>query len=620
MLTEIVARVRKHFWPVVCEKNLRQVNEKLREITVRDGLGVALLVAWQHGLESGHIPTRVDGMTEKEMEPRRIGAQSLGTSPFQKFVFAHIPIRALRGNTKELIARKIMNPNPDPVDYIYHEDGIIGDFSFTPDTAEHRKWLQRALVALEAQRVLVGANAKNRQIQFKDSEAKKKIENAAKLYVKGIKPVTAPDIWWPSAGSPNETRTRQGAVVKAIERKQQCNYCSVQALNPKEATIHVTNALGDLNTPDRETLKRVRNYQMGFTFAPFGPPESACHFLAWDFPHVNDVVNNMDRLPYSFGDLIKLVRVINKNIEDYCRRCEIQAGSFLCGACNHWAGNTIYHQHYQFFHLPDLPLAQAPLKGPKIADWRSASVSRLDWPAPAYVITSETTSETNSDDDVVRLAESMAEEWINGNREFVEPFGNGIRIADRTQNTFVTIQDGHVRAIFIPRVRKGGLSASFTGAEGVLRKENAAVLEMMGYFLVDAVEDYRSLEKMSEAQRCDVAVTWLRSLSPDENEIKSFEEEAAKRLRTPVFEYRSRIEDAGARESAEEAFWRSWEMACELVTSIRADNRLDERQKALLLAEENEKWMQKWNDDTPVIEVSASALATAAQQRSALTS
>ena len=103
-----------------------------------------------------------------------------------------------------------------------------------------------------------------------------------------------------------------------------------------------------------DALRTVRNYQLGFTFAPVGKPEEVCHFLAWDFPHINDVVMSMEPHAASFSDLVTLVQVINDDIRQFCRtdkRRPPEPGP-IYGVCNHWAGNTIYHQHYQFFQLP----------------------------------------------------------------------------------------------------------------------------------------------------------------------------------------------------------------------------------------------------------------------------
>ena len=89
-----------------------------------------------------------------------------------------------------------------------------------------------------------------------------------------------------------------------------------------------------------------------------GDPEQVCHFLAWDFPHINDVVMNMEPHAYSFSDLVKLVQVINEGIQQFCidqhrpSRCRNRYTEFAITG----QATAIYHQHYQFFRLPHVPL------------------------------------------------------------------------------------------------------------------------------------------------------------------------------------------------------------------------------------------------------------------------
>ena len=192
------------------------------------------------------------------------------------------------------------------------------------------------------------ANVNNRQIQFKDLAAKRRIEGSGeKVYVrvenqpleKGRLPVEL-----------NREEVRD-YVVKTLEKKSACNYCSVPALTPHQVTIHSARVLSRAGRR-QDDLATVRNYQLGFTFAPFGDPREVCHFVAWDFPHVNDLVMNMEPQAYSFSDLIRLVRVINRDIRKFCGVSEVDpAPQPVSGICNHWAGNSIYHQHYQFVRI-----------------------------------------------------------------------------------------------------------------------------------------------------------------------------------------------------------------------------------------------------------------------------
>ena len=128
---------------------------------------------------------------------------------------------------------------------------------------------------------------------------------------------------------------------------------------------------------------------MGFTFSPFGDPSEVCHFLAWDFPHISDLVMNMEPQIYSFSDLIRLVRTINKDIDDFCRRNKLgPPPEHISGGCNHWAGNSIYHQHYQFTRIAGLPLADASRESEILVGYQGVEVRKMtgSWPAPAFLI------------------------------------------------------------------------------------------------------------------------------------------------------------------------------------------------------------------------------------------
>ena len=58
--------IRKQYGAVIAKTDTLEVGEDLRRIAGEAGLGVAILVAWQHGLTIGHIP----------LEPAAGGASS----------------------------------------------------------------------------------------------------------------------------------------------------------------------------------------------------------------------------------------------------------------------------------------------------------------------------------------------------------------------------------------------------------------------------------------------------------------------------------------------------------------------------------------------------------------
>ncbi len=109
---------------LISETNMEIVGEMLRDVLAEHGLGVAVAVAHLHGLKIKHIPV-VEGKAQVQTVP---APDDAGRD--DRFLFVHIPIRKIRGNKAELRRMKIMNPKADPVEFIYHEDGLIGVFSF----------------------------------------------------------------------------------------------------------------------------------------------------------------------------------------------------------------------------------------------------------------------------------------------------------------------------------------------------------------------------------------------------------------------------------------------------------------------------------------------------------
>jgi hypothetical protein len=333
----------------------------------------------------------------------------------------------------------------------------------------------------------------------------------------------------------------------------------------------------------KDVLATVRNYQLGFTYAPFGDPREVCHFLAWDFPHINDLVMNMDPQAYSFSDLIRLVRVINRDIEDFIRKHGMTSTMPVSGVCNHWAGNTIYHQHYQFFHIPDVPLLAAGTRGTPLARYKHIEVLKFEWPAPAYLIVSETHDE---DEDVMFVADRIAREWESLNEGVDKSYGNGIEVKNHTQNIFVTAEGESLRAIFIPRHRR---KLGTADTRNPFQKGNAGVLEMMGYFIIDDEKDFESLRGMAPADRKDLGDSWLSEIAPDPKRVVDFEEGLRTSLSDPVISYEKRLEEilGKAQEEAKGEIWA-------LESSVERDKALGDKQRQHLLRFINEAWRKKF--------------------------
>ena len=555
--------IRRRFRNVISETNMQTVEDALRKIASQHGLGVAILVAWQHGLRIRHIPLAPG---KQQIEP-----EYDGTTVYR---FVYIPVRKFRGDKTVLAKKKIMNPNADPAWFIYHEDGLVGTFSFKKSAKIKlsEKDKEAILEVLQKQGLLIRADVNNRQIQFKDLTAKRTIERSKRqAYVKVEKQLERTDLKLPR-GSKKPGLWEY--VEDTLRFKTACNYCSVQTLNPREATIHSAN-IRTSGGPQEDVLSTVRNYQFGFTYAPFGDPTKVCHFLAWDFPHISDRVMNMDPQSYSFSDLVKLVRVINRDIARFCKNTGTKHFDPISGVCNHWAGNTIYHQHFQFFRISRIPLLACETEEVPLASYKNVCVAKYVWPAPAYRVSSDLPHE---DEDVRLAAGTVANLWEMLNDGFDDGFGNGIRVKKHTQNICVTVQEDALKAIFIPRHREK------LGTTG-LRKGNAGVLEMMGYFIID---DKKAFNKVAVRSRdwAGLGDSWLKQVAPDPLKIQEFERWVRVCVCDRVISYEKGLERAIASSAAENEVW-------ELEAEVSKDKSLDQQQRSYLLWAFNEAWKKK---------------------------
>lgn len=502
---------------VISMTDMHDVSEELRHIAAEAGLGVAILVAWQHGLRIGHIPLTVGDTPAGTPGPQ---VRTIAAGDGCPYVFVNVPVRQFRRDKAELMRRGIMNSNADPARFIYHEDGLVGTFSFqNPRSAGLADGdIREILGILTRQGLLVPANVGSRQVQFKDLVAKKRIEESGeKVYVRVENRPPNGSMRLPAHLDSEPVRCY---VADALRSRSTCNYCSVQALNPHEATVYSAYLGAHAGRPD-DDLATVRNYQLGFTFSPVGDPRAMCHFLAWDFPRASDLVLTTEPQAYSFSDLVRLVRVINRDIGRFCREVNADPEPVpISGACNHWAGNSIYHQHYQFFRTAAFPLAAAPVVTRPLVTDAGVEVCRFaaPWPSPAMLISS---SRPGRDEDVMRVADSVAREWAALNDGEDHSYSNGIAIKNHSQNSFVTVSGDRLAAIFIPRHR-GKLSTS--GPGNPLQKSNAGVLDMMGYFVIDDPHDLDVLMDMSPSDRKKLGDSWLSELAPDAGTIAEFED------------------------------------------------------------------------------------------------
>jgi hypothetical protein len=558
------------------ERSINDTNEKLRAIMDNPdyGLGVAILVAWQHGLKVRHIPLSLDRKDDAHSQAR---VRKLKPSADCPYTFVHVPVRQFRRKTDKLVELGILNANADPGMFVYHEDGLIGTFSFQdPRPAGlSEDDISEILRSLAHQGFLVQANIDNRQIQFKDLAVKRRIEASNKaVYVRtNHQPFNRTSLLLPSGYDRGEIWEY---VEKSLEARFACNYCSVQALSPREATLNSAN-VGAQPWNGKEAAKTVRNYQLGFTFSPVGDPQEVCHFLAWDFPHISDLVMNMEPQDYSFSDLIRLVQSINRDTERFYHHRGIQhRPAPITGACNHWAGNSIYHQHYQFFSISEFPLIGAIERSKVLVTYMDTEVLRLGdaWPAPAFVIRS---LPGGTDEGLMRVADKVAGEWRVMAEGEDRTYGNKIVISSHTQNILVTIHDGRLLAIFVPRLRQ---KVGTSGGHNAIQKQNAGVLEMMGYFVIDEPADFDKLCQMYPGERRELGNSWLSELAPDGAKIEEFEENVKICLSPVVDSYEQRITGLASNRPED---WRT--KAREMITAIKRDNQLAPGQREHLYRE-----------------------------------
>lgn len=565
--------IEAHFSKVITMRYTHEANEALRGIMTDPeyGLGVAILVAWQHGLRIGHIRDSL----YHAYDPGNPEVRVIGAEQGCPYMFVHVPVRQYRRETDMLVEHGLFNPKPDPALLVYHEDGLVGTFSFLNPESENlaEDDIAEILRALAQQGILVPANVENRQIQFKDLDVKRRIEaSGQQVYVRvGHHPLTRQNICLP-AGYDSEKKWNY--VLKSLQHKFECNYCSAQALSPHEVTINSAHA----RTQDRHADEQatVRNYQLGFTFAPAGYPDDMCHFLAWDFPHISDLVMNMEPQAYSFSDLISLIRIINRDIARFCRLNGVRIPPVqVAGGCNHWAGNSIYHQHYQFFRIAQLPLL-ANERSEVLVTYQDVEVRKLSasWHVPAFIIRS---LRSGGDEDVIKVADSVAREWRFLSHGEDRSLGNEIVIKDYTQNIFVTIDGDQLTAIFIPRLRS---KASTSHADNAIQKSNAGILEMMGYFVIDEREDFEVLEGMSALERKRLGDSWLSELGPPANTVQEFEENVRICLSTAVDPYEQRIDELLLNRLGD---WRT--KAQNLLFSFQHDSQLNSKQREHLYRE-----------------------------------
>jgi hypothetical protein len=512
------------FGEIISEPNMHLADRRLLDVIKHHGLGVGLLALHQRGLATGHIPRA--NPTGPVLE------QNTATD---KFVWVHVPARAQRGDRAALVARGIINESPDPNRLIFHEDALVGIFSFNLPQIEDlyrdrrpQDVVSDLLTCLEAQDLLEQVDLNSRQVQFTDIRTAEKIRKdlarhaSGRAFVRTDKSFDGGEIWLPDRYEHSQIRQ---ILKNALEHKQPCRYCSIRELNPRE-DIASTRTIPDWE--QRYGFAIRRSYELGFTPFPFGEPDLVCHFLAWDNPSIREIVNNMDLQAYSVGDLTRLTCAINMDIETYCAAIDTPFTPFV-GVCNHWAGNSLFHQHFQFFRMPNLPLTcAAAQRDVAIHAATGLKVQRLSWPTPAYRIVM---NDPVRADLLADLADAVAVLWNNlsNPKERIE-ICNKFVIDNHTQNTIVHQIGAAVEIYFIPRLR----SKLDTLPRKGVKKTNLAVLEVTGYLFIDQPEHWKIIAGLSPDDRNQFGERALEDVAPDDARILEFEDQLQCRLGAQV--------------------------------------------------------------------------------------
>ncbi len=331
----------------------------------------------------------------------------------------------------------------------------------------------------------------------------------------------------------------RSALVTHEQVSNACNYCSAAEINPCEVVVRIEGARFGLS----------RNYGLGFTFAPFGNPLSAVHFLAWHYASGGPSARplNMNRTPITFSDLVEMTRRINTSIAEFFAGTGIREHPVIDGVSNGWAGNTIYHQHFQFFQ----PEYSCPITNEALLDAGAVDhghgrpqpvtvlesedirISRLAWETPIYKI---------SADDSINIGlvgNDMAGVWrlLGGAalvpyRSFPEDYEprEGEMVPVHTQNLYVPGSErGRVAYILLRDKRRIDFLPGPNDYVNIVTgrraqpKTNIAVLEATGTMIVD---DQASFEEMRGWSPDDISAQvamMTAAIQPDERKVRRFE-------------------------------------------------------------------------------------------------
>lgn len=477
------------------EHDLHSCERTIADAGADFGFAGRMLAAWEHGLRRGHIPVE-----NHETSPVAV-LSSAGQIPYR---FVHVPIRAIRRNQAELVRRGIVNLQPDPARLIFHDDGIIRPSTLISCCHGSTGMAEVVCGQLAETGFLQSIEPTDPRINWFAGRPPHD-SGSEPMYVLVEVPDRAPELAPKMAA---EVQSQWSEIQNYLRGRTPCFFCSSAELTPHEAKFSPT--LGSEAGVDADFGATQRRYQCGFTFAPFGDPQECCHFVAWDHPSAPETIADMTLADFSIPDLLALTMQANRGFHALGETMGATLQPSITGVCNHWAGNSIAHQHFQFFALPHLPQVQtvaAQLCSTTTQDLVAMADVRVwrvqQWAAPSYVV--QASPELELDRQLHRVSQ----------------VGNMIAAAWGGEHNLVAVGiDSQPLLIFIPRMREK-LEAACSQVPVI--KKNAGVLEMLGYFIIDEAASFNRLAQCTASQLQQIGDDWLACLAPSTSLIEAFE-------------------------------------------------------------------------------------------------
>ena len=314
----------------------------------------------------------------------------------------------------------------------------------------------------------------------------------------------------------------QSNLIRHNGDKWNCRYCSAKEMFPCEVIVNVNGA----------GLGLSRNYNLGFTYAPFGNPIKVVHFLAWDS---SEKPLNMNRTPVTVSDLVILTRKINISLVNFFAGTGITDYPVIDGVSNGWAGNSIYHQHFQFFAPEfDMPIRSENLINRQaILSREDVRIHRLSWNLPIYKITADESI------NVGLVGNDLAGIWrLMSNVQILHPGDtsyDGFQVEEptemrfHTQNLYVPGDKAGKEAFILLRDRRlidfDPKDVHIDKARKVMAqaKKNIGVLEASGIMIADDPKSFAEASTWNPAEVSAQIDKMVEAVCSNSKKIAEFE-------------------------------------------------------------------------------------------------